>query len=83
MKHPDTNTLLMPFMEVITTAAGINKVQLKSEITVAEACRVLNCSRNTIYAMVDDGSLPARRLRDVPKSKMLVCGQTVAARRLL
>jgi hypothetical protein len=77
----DTQTLLLPFMEIVPNAAGIPSVKLTDEITVAEACRILNCSRNTIYALVDDGTLPARRLRDVAKSKMLVCGKTVAARR--
>jgi len=82
MKRADTNTLILPgFMELIQTTAGLDKIQLRGEITVAEAARVLNCSRNTIYAMVDDGTIPARRLRDVPKSKMLLCGATVAARR--
>jgi hypothetical protein len=82
MKRPATNHPLLPgFLELVRTPAGTEKIQLRAEISVAEAARVLNCSRDTIYAMVDDGTIPARRLRDVPKSKMLVCGVAVAARR--
>lgn len=81
MKRPDTQTILMPFMEITRTPAGLAKVELRSEISVSQAARVLNCSRATIYAMVDDGTIPARRLRDVPRSKMLVCGHAVAERR--
>ena len=82
MKRADTKTMILPgFLEMIQTPAGLDKIQLRGEISVAEACRVLNCSRNTIYAMVDDGTIPARRLRDVAKSKMLLCGAAVAARR--
>ena len=81
MKRADTQTLLMPFMERVTTPAGVDKIQLRGEISVREACRILNCSRNVIYALVDEGKIPARRLRDVPKSKMLLCSASVAARR--
>ena len=82
MSRPAPNHPLLPgFLELVRTPAGTDKIQLRSEISVAEASRILNCSRNTIYAMVDDGTIPARRLRDVPRSKMLVCGVAVAARR--
>jgi excisionase family DNA binding protein len=78
----DTSTLLLPgFLELVPTEAGLERIQIRSEITVGEASRILNCSRTTIYALIDDGTLPARRLRDVPRSKLLIHGPAVVARR--
>lgn len=58
------------------TGIDTSNIDLETEIwlTITEVAKMFRCSTNTIYRMVDDGDLPAVKLRGtvtrIPKSQL-------------
>lgn len=78
MKRRDTQTLLLPgFLEWIETDSGVEKIAIKSEIRVAAAAQVIQCSPDTVKRLIESGAIHGHRLSDRPNSLYKVCGACV------
>jgi excisionase family DNA binding protein len=69
-RSTDNQTLMLPgFLQLVATASGVSRIEIKADLTVGEAAKLANLCDKTIHALCDDGTLEAYRIRpDLPRS---------------